>query len=71
MGINTAINNFEAELVDLVNRYQIPIGCKRVVLASVLQKVEEVNEQAIQKEAAEEAEKAQSEEGKEDAVSEN
>lgn len=71
MGINTAINNFEAELVDLVNRYQIPIGCKRVVLASVLQKVEEVNEQAIQKEAAEEAEKVQSEEGKEDAVSEN
>lgn len=62
MGINTAINNFEAELVDLVNRYQIPIGCKRVVLASVLQKVEEVNEQAIQKEATEEAEKAATEE---------
>lgn len=66
MGINTAINNFEAELVDLVNRYQIPIACKKHVLANIYHEVEEATMKAIANEAA-----SESKEETENALSEN
>lgn len=65
MGINTAINNFENDLVNLINGYEIPITCKKYVLLCVLAKVEKAVDKSIEQEAAEEATKAENQEEKE------
>lgn len=51
MGINTAINNLENDIVNIVNSYDIPIACKKYVLLSVFDKVEKATEKAIQQES--------------------
>ena len=49
--INTLIQQFENDLVNLVNSSPIPIACKKQVLSNVYHEVEKATEKAIANEA--------------------
>jgi len=51
--INTLINKFEQDIINTINRANMPPALTRFVLQSVIQKVAQAEAQAIQKEARE------------------
>lgn len=55
--INTLIEKFENDMVDLVNASMIPIACKKQVLLNVFHEVEKATEKAIADEIKEDTDK--------------
>jgi len=51
--INTLIQQFENDLVALVNGTDIPIACKKYVMANVYHEIEKAMQRVIEAEASE------------------
>jgi len=72
MGINILINKYQQSIIETINQAEMPPAITKLVLQSILQKVNEAEAQMIQKEAREaeaqaiQKEKAKKEEHEED-----
>lgn len=53
MKINTLINDFEQELVGVINKYELPMAIKRSVLRNIMSEVNAATQAAIVKESEE------------------
>ena len=58
--MDTEIRNFFHELIDLVNKYNLPWEVRRLVLENVTNMVEKKADEAIRQQSIEEGENAES-----------